>query len=50
MTTERVARLRIVDSILYLSSLLEKQPRSIDQYIDYFGDGHPRRPRQSTTK
>jgi hypothetical protein len=50
MTTEMVTRLRVVDSILYLSSLLENQPRSIDRYIDYFGDGHPRHQGQSTTK
>lgn len=50
MTSEMVARLRIVDSILYLSSFLENQPRSIDRYIDYFGDGHPRRSSQSPAK
>jgi hypothetical protein len=42
MTTKTVSRLRIIDSILYRSSLLEGQPRSIDRYIDYFGAGQPR--------
>ncbi len=42
MTTKIVSRLRIIDSILYRSALLEGQPRSIDRYIDYFGDGQPR--------
>ncbi|MGH7333703.1 MAG: hypothetical protein ACREKS_13365 [Candidatus Rokuibacteriota bacterium] len=50
MTREMVARLRIVDSILYLSLLLENHPRSIDRYIDYFGDRHPGHPSQRTTK
>ena len=27
----------LANSILYLSSLLADQPRSIDRYIDYFG-------------
>jgi hypothetical protein len=26
------------DSIVYLCALLADQPRSIDQYIDYFGE------------
>jgi hypothetical protein len=43
MTTKMVTRLRLIDSILHLSSLLENQPRTIDRYIDYFGDGHLRR-------
>jgi hypothetical protein len=30
-----------LDSILYLSSLIADQPRSIDRYIDYFGGGTP---------
>lgn len=42
MTTKTVSRLRIIDSILSRASQLEGQPRSIDRYIDYFGDGHPR--------
>jgi hypothetical protein len=42
MTTKTISRLRIIDSILYRSSLLEGQPRLIDRYIDYFGDGPPR--------
>jgi hypothetical protein len=42
MTTKSLTRLRMIDSILYRSSLLEGQPRSIDRYIDYFGDGQPR--------
>jgi hypothetical protein len=50
MTTKMVTRLRIIDSMLQLSSLLESQPRSIDRYIDYFGDGHPRRWDTSTAK
>lgn len=44
MTTKTVSRLRIIDSILYRSSLLESQPRSIDRFIDYFGNGQPRTP------
>ena len=28
----------VSESILYLTSLLNDRPRSIDQYIDYFGD------------
>ena len=31
------ALIHLVDSILYLSSLLRDQPRQIDRYIDYFG-------------
>jgi hypothetical protein len=50
MTTEMATRRRIVDSILFLSSLLENQPRPIDRYIDYFGGGHQRRPNQSAAK
>ena len=42
MTTKMASRLRIIDSILYRSALLEGQPRSIDRFIDYFGDGQPR--------
>jgi hypothetical protein len=42
MTTKTISRLRIIDSILYRSSLLGGQPRAIDRYIDYFGDGQPR--------
>jgi hypothetical protein len=50
MTTRIATRRRIVDSILYLSLLLENQPRLIDRYIDYFGGGHQRRPNQSAAK
>jgi hypothetical protein len=39
-----VTRLRIIDSILQAASALEAQPRAIDRYIDYFGDGRARRP------
>ena len=42
MTIKTVRRFRIMDSILSRSSLLQGQPRSIDRYIDYFGDGQPR--------
>jgi hypothetical protein len=38
-----VTRLRLIDSILQASSLLEGRPRAIDRYIDYFGDGQTRR-------
>ena len=31
------ALVHLADSILYLSSLLRDQPRSIDRHIDYFG-------------
>ena len=41
MTTKMVSRVRIIDSILYRSSLRGSQPRWIDRYIDYFGDGQP---------
>jgi hypothetical protein len=30
--------LEVADSILYVSSLLADQPRSIDTVIDYFGE------------
>jgi hypothetical protein len=42
MTIKTISRLRIIDSILYRAALLESRPRSIDRYIDYFGDSHPR--------
>jgi hypothetical protein len=42
MTTKMISRLRILDSILHRSALLESQPRSIDRFIDYFGEGQPR--------
>lgn len=29
----------LADSILYLTTLIADQPRSIDRYIDYFGEG-----------
>ena len=39
MITSHVPTLDFADSILYLAALLADQPRSIDQYIDYFGAG-----------
>ena len=42
MTTRRVKRLRIIDSILSRAALLEGRPRPIDRFIDYFGDSLPR--------
>jgi hypothetical protein len=50
MTTKTVSRLRVIDSILLRSSQLENQPRPIDRFIDYFGDGHPRIPDGATAK
>ena len=44
MTIKTVSQLRVLDSILHRSSLLQAKPRSIDRYIDYFGDGSPRIP------
>jgi hypothetical protein len=37
-----VSSLRIVDSFLARAWRREGQPRSIDRYIDYFGEGTAR--------
>lgn len=41
MKTERPER-HLVDSIVYLCALLADRPRTIDSYIDYFGEGAAR--------
>jgi hypothetical protein len=38
-----VARRLVADSIVYLCALIADQPRAIDRYIDYFGEGRIRR-------
>ena len=42
MMTNYAPMLDFAGSILYLAALLGDRPRSIDQYIDYFGDGTER--------
>jgi hypothetical protein len=42
MTNRIITRLRVIDAILRRASLYKGQPRSIDRYIDYFGDGQAR--------
>lgn len=42
MTAKAARHFRIIDSILRRASRRQGQPRSIDRYIDYFGDGPPR--------
>jgi len=42
MITSHAPMLDLASSILYLAALLADQPRSIDHYIDYFGDGTER--------
>jgi hypothetical protein len=37
MITSHAPILDLAGSILYLAALLADQPRSIDEYIDYFG-------------
>ena len=40
--TSHAPMLDFAGSILYLAALLGDRPRSIDHYIDYFGDGTER--------
>ena len=42
MMTNYAPMLDFAGSILYLAALLGDRPRSIDHYIDYFGDGTER--------
>ena len=42
MMTTYAPMLDFAGSILYLAALLGDRPRSIDHYIDYFGDGTER--------
>jgi hypothetical protein len=38
MLTGPSSELALADSLLYLSSVLRDAPRTIDRYIDYFGE------------
>ncbi len=42
MMTSHAPMLDLASAIVYLAALLADQPRSIDHYIDYFGDGTER--------
>jgi len=42
MMTGYAPMLDFAGSILYITALLADRPRSIDHYIDYFGDGTER--------
>jgi len=42
MMTSHAPMLEFAGSILYVAALLGDRPRSIDRYIDYFGDGTER--------
>jgi len=42
MITSHAPTFDLAGSILYFAALLADQPRSIDHYIDYFGDGTER--------
>jgi hypothetical protein len=46
VSNTRILR-EIGESILYIASLLGDRPRTIDRYIDYFGD---RGARQATSR
>lgn len=49
MMTSHAPMLDFAGSILYIAALLGDRPRSIDHYIDYFGDRTERAGRSEPT-